>query len=424
MTSPWPRTTLGELFEIGAGKSVTPRARVGEPRHPFLRTSNVLWGRLALTDVDAMHFTPGEIQTKSLRRGDLLVCEGGAIGRAALWDGSLAECSFQNHLHRLRPRTSEVEPRFFMYYLQAGFTLLGIYEGAGNKTTIPNLSRSRLAALEVPRPGRAEQTTIAALLWKMQHALDVEEKVLCVLREHLASTVSQLFTHGLHDEPRRETEIGPLPGSWRVAPLAELAAFKPGRTPARARPEYWATGDHEVGTPWVAIADMVAHRQVLQTRERITATALDDVFHGRRSSRGTLVMSFKLTIGRVATLGVDAVHNEAIVSIRPTAAIHQKYLEYFLGQIDYAAYQDRAVKGNTLNMEKLARISIAVPPLAEQTEMAAIFEKLEQDIEIHEHKQAILRELFETLLHDLMTGAIRVTDLDLDTSNVCPTTLN
>jgi type I restriction enzyme S subunit len=138
-----------------------------------------------------MHFTPDELAAKSLQKGDLLVCEGGEIGRAAIWDGQIDRCGFQNHLHRLRRKTKDVIPAFFMYALQAGFTLHAQYEGAGNKTTIPNLSRSRLEALEVPRPEREEQLRIAAVLLKVQSAIEVEEKVIGVSRD--GGALNELF---------------------------------------------------------------------------------------------------------------------------------------------------------------------------------------------------------------------------------------
>ena len=85
----WPKKKIGELFYIGAGKSVTPAGRLGTRRFPFLRTANVFWGRIDLTALDAMNFSDEEIEMKSLRKGDLLVCEGGDIGRAAIWNGEV-----------------------------------------------------------------------------------------------------------------------------------------------------------------------------------------------------------------------------------------------------------------------------------------------------------------------------------------------
>ncbi len=85
---------------------------------PFLRTSNVLWGRIDLSTVDYMHFEEDEEQRLALKAGDLLVCEGGEIGRTAIWNGQIEPCYYQNHLHRLRSRRSDIEPVFYMYWME------------------------------------------------------------------------------------------------------------------------------------------------------------------------------------------------------------------------------------------------------------------------------------------------------------------
>ena len=171
MNEAWTWRPLGEMFEIGAGKTMSAAARNGPDKTPFLRTSNVLWDEIDLSSVDEMAIPDREFPAKLLRRGDLLVCEGGEIGRAAIWNGEVETMSFQNHLHRLRPIVEEVEPRFYVYFLQSAFTQLGIFEGAGNKTTIPNLSRSRLAGLEVPQPKIDEQLAIVAALSRVREAI-------------------------------------------------------------------------------------------------------------------------------------------------------------------------------------------------------------------------------------------------------------
>ena len=103
MNEAWTWRPLGELFEIGAGKTMSAAARKGVDKTPFLRTSNVLWDEIDLSSIDEMSIPDHELPPKLLRQGDLLVCEGGEIGRAAIWEGQVATMSFQNHLHRLRP---------------------------------------------------------------------------------------------------------------------------------------------------------------------------------------------------------------------------------------------------------------------------------------------------------------------------------
>ena len=193
MNDAWPWRPLGELFEIGAGKTMSAAARNGPDKIPFLRTSNVLWDEIDLSSVDEMSIPQHELPDKLLRPGDLLVCEGGEIGRAAIWNGEVGTMSFQNHLHRLRP-IEDVEPRFYVYFLQSAFTQLGIFEGAGNKTTIPNLSRSRLAALKVPQPPKREQQAIVQALAQVRKAVGFHRRKAALLEELFRSLLRILMT--------------------------------------------------------------------------------------------------------------------------------------------------------------------------------------------------------------------------------------
>ena len=194
MNDRWTWRPLGELFEIGAGKTMSAAARNGPDKTPFLRTSNVLWDEIDLSSVDEMSIPEHELPAKLLRPGDLLVCEGGEIGRAAIWNGEVETMSFQNHLHRLRPIVEDIEPRFYVYFLQCAFTQLGIFEGAGNKTTIPNLSRSRLAALEVPHPPLDDQQAISAALGRIRDAVRMQSRKRAVLNDLFSALLHQLVT--------------------------------------------------------------------------------------------------------------------------------------------------------------------------------------------------------------------------------------
>ena len=99
----WELVSIGNVFKIEQGLSLKGNLANDGEGTPFLRTSNVYWGRIELQIVSQMRLE-GEVPPhKLLRRGDLLVCEGGEIGRAAVWNGEMDECLFQNHLHRLRP---------------------------------------------------------------------------------------------------------------------------------------------------------------------------------------------------------------------------------------------------------------------------------------------------------------------------------
>lgn len=190
----WKWRPIGELFDIGAGKTMSAAARSGKDKTPFLRTSNVFWDRIDLTSLDEMWVPPHELPERLLLPGDLMVCEGGEIGRAAIWDGQIERVTFQNHLHRLRPKVEDVVPRFYVFFLESAFLQLGIFQGAGNKTTIPNLSRNRLAALKVPHPLKNEQEEIVEILGTVRQAMETQTRRMNLLTELYGGSLFRIMT--------------------------------------------------------------------------------------------------------------------------------------------------------------------------------------------------------------------------------------
>lgn len=208
MPEHWQVARVADLFNIQQGKAVSPKHRKGQRAMPFLRTANVHWCRIDVSLLDYMDFDEDEIERLALRHGDLLVCEGGDIGRTAMWEGQLPLCLYQNHLHRLRAKRSDVEPAFFMYWMQTAWTLLKVYSGTGNKTTIPNLSRSRLASFAVPFPPLHEQREIARILHAVDQKIAAEEQRKAAL-DVLFKTLLHLLMTGrirVKDLPLSETE--------------------------------------------------------------------------------------------------------------------------------------------------------------------------------------------------------------------------
>lgn len=126
-------------------------------------------------------------------------------------------------------------------------------------------------------------------------------------------------------EPITEEDIPfDIPKSWVWIRFGHLANYIMGKTPPRAEEQWWGTG-----CPWVSISDMPESGRITQTKESVTNSAVSEKFGGKIVQAGTLLMSFKLTVGRVSILDIDAVHNEAIISIYPFADeknIIQQYL--------------------------------------------------------------------------------------------------
>ncbi len=409
----WPLRPLGELFEIGAGKSMSAAARDGAVKTPFLRTSNVLWDEIDLTTVDEMAIPARELEGKLLQPGDLLVCEGGAIGRAAIWGGEMERVSFQNHLHRLRPRVEGVEPRFYVYFLLSAFTQLGIFEGAGNKTTIPNLSRNRLAALTIPQPEISEQRAIVSVLAQVHRGIRMHLQSERLSRELKRDTMSTLFTRGVREEPQKHTKIGSMPASWDSQPLVDLCEIRSGGTPRKSVSEFWA-GD----IPWVSGKDLKS--PVLD--DAIDHVSSEGVKAGSRIAPEGSVLLLVRGMGLAKDLPVAVISrpmafNQDIKALIP----HGENSGRLLRSAIYAAKQrllDKMVPSAhgtmTLNLNDVESFEVAWPGDPEEAaEIVAILDAIDRKIDLHRRKRAVLDELFKSLLHKLMTGEIRVADLDL-----------
>ena len=191
----WKPTPFSALFDIVQGFSLKRNLSENGQGVPFLRTSNVYWGRIELNTLSHMRIDPASIRDRDLKEGDLLVCEGGEIGRAAVWEGKGANITFQNHLHRLRPLDpGRIVPKFAMFWLEEGFLHRGIYEGAGNRTTIPNLSRARLGELSMPVPDLDEQRQIVAILDAIDRKIDLHRKKRAVLDDLFKALLHKLMT--------------------------------------------------------------------------------------------------------------------------------------------------------------------------------------------------------------------------------------
>ena len=413
MNQTWTRRPLGELFEIGGGKTMSRAARNGPDKKPFLRTSNVLWDEIDLSSVDEMSIPDHELPSKLLTRGDLLVCEGGEIGRAAIWNGEVETMSFQNHLHRLRPIEADVEPRFYVFFLQSAFTQLGLFEGAGNKTTIPNLSRSRLAALEVPQPSLSEQKAIIRLLSHIRRAMGVQEQSISLARELKLTAMRQLFSRGLRDEAQKETELGAMPESWDLVFIGDVFEIEQGLS----LKGNLANDGH--GTPFLRTSNVYWGNITLKTVSRMRLAG--DPPPQKLLCRGDLLVCEGGEIGRAAVWDGEienCLYQNHLHRLRPRDAVNTRprfavaWLEEgFKHRNAYEGAGNRTTIPN-LSRARLAELLIPHPPSNEQQEIITILAAIDRKINLHRRKREVLDDLFKALLHKLMTGEIRIADLD------------
>lgn len=172
--SNWSWAYIGDIFSHNAGKALNAKNQVGS-KHKYITTSNVYWDHFELDNLKEMYYTDEEVEKYSVKKGDLLVLEGGDIGRSAIWNLDVSYC-IQNHLHCLRPYLASSTNVKYYYYLMMLYKQIGAVNGKG--IAIQGLSANALHSIAVPVAPLAEQQRIVERLDKLLPLCDsLEEKL-------------------------------------------------------------------------------------------------------------------------------------------------------------------------------------------------------------------------------------------------------
>jgi type I restriction enzyme S subunit len=400
----WEVVRLGEVFEVKQGKQLSAKEnRDGKVLKPFLRTSNVLWNKIDLSEISYMPFSESEFKNLKLKKGDILVCEGGDVGRTAVWDGQIDEISYQNHLHRLRSVKDNINNYFFAYWMEYAITIKNLYHQNANRTTIPNLSSSRLKAFPIPLPPLEEQKAIANILSTVQNAIEKTEKVINATKQLKKSMMKHLFTYGavavdeIDKVKLKESEIGLIPEHWEVVRLGQVVKTIKGKkpkilskNPSKNSLPYLTAEYFRYGVPKQFVD--------IEVEKGLSICKKEDVILIWDGSAGQVFSGFEGVLASTMVKVIPVINN-----------LNKAYLYYFL--VTKSNYLNSQTTGSVIphiNKTVFLNLPISLPPLDEQQKIAKILTTIDQKIQAEEKKKIALRSLFKTLLHQLMTGKIRV----------------
>lgn len=419
----WTVAPLKRGFNVCLGKMLKTEATSPDDEYlPYLRAANIKWSGVDVADIKSMWFSPWEQQQLALKDGDLLISEGGDVGRSAIWAGEIEACYFQNSVNRVRP-IGENSTRF-AYYWMSLLKDKGFIDVLCNKSTIAHFTAEKVAAVPMALPPSEEQQAICLFLdreaSKIDGLISEQEKLIALLKEKRQAVISHAVTRGLNPNvPMKDSGIewlGEVPVHWSACPLKFISRIGNGSTPSRDNAEYWA----EAGFPWLN-SSVVNQDEVTEAQQFVTEAALKECHLPIVAPPAVLVgiTGQGKTRGMAAPLKFEATINQHLAYIKPNE--EHLLVAYLLRAIEMAYDHLRTESdgaGSTkgaITCDQLARLSIPLPPLEEQQ---AITEHLdaksrEFDTLSTEAQRGIdlLKERRSALISAAVTGKIDVRQL-------------
>ncbi len=312
---------------------------------------------------------------------------GAIIGRVLLIEADDSYV-FNQRTMRLRPKLF-VSSSYLHHAINSNHIHASIV-GLAKPGTQIYVNTDDVLNLRISIPDMDEQRAIATALSDVDALLAKLDQLIAKKRDLKQATMQQLLTG--------QTRLPGFSGAWQVKRLGDICTLEMGRTPSRANQSYWGQG-----YKWLSIADL-KEKVILVSNEEVTELAAKEM---KIIPKGTLLMSFKLSIGRLAFAGCDLFTNEAICSFNNLEA-NPNYLYYALSRIDFSLYGKQAVKGYTLNKASLKTVELSLPSPDEQTAIATVLSDMDAELATLQARRDKTHAIKQGMMQELLTGKIRL----------------
>ena len=372
MPDEWQVSSVGREFEIKLGKMLDAEKNVGVPK-PYLGNKAVQWGRIDYTDLPTVPMSHADLERFRLLKGDLLVCEGGEVGRAAIWEAPLEECYYQKALHRLRPLrgfNSQLMAAFLRRWADCG--LLANYV---TQTSIAHLPREKFMEVPIPVPPPPEQRAIVKALGDVDGLLGGLDRLISKKRDLKQAAMQQLLTG--------QTRLPGFHGEWEVSRLGDVAPLQRGfdlPNPLLKSGPY----------PVVYSNGILNHHVAFQVKGPGVVT-------GRSG-----------TIGKVTFVEGDFWPHNTSLWVTSFKGNDSKFVFYLYSSLGF----ERFASGSgvpTLNRNDAHAYQVQIPPTkAEQTAIAQVISDMDEELAALEQRRDKTRALKQAMMLELLTGRTRL----------------
>ena len=398
----WEKVRLGDVTDSCLGKMLDKEKNKGDYQ-PYLANVNVRWGEFNFDELPEMRFEAHEQERYGLEYGDLIVCEGGEPGRCAIWKNQIPNMKIQKALHRVRTHDCLDYCFLFYWFLLAGRQ--GVFEQYITGATIKHLPGDKLKSILIDLPPLSYQKRVAEILSAYDNLIENNQKQIKFLEEAAQRLYKEWFVDLRFPGHETTPIVDGMPKGW-IKDRADLFFdITIGKTPPRAESQWFVNNKN--GIQWVSISDMgKSGAYIFETVEGLTTEAVEK-YNVKIIPADTVLVSFKLTVGRVSITTENMCTNEAIAHFRVDKELRD-YTYLYLKSFEYDNL------GNTSAISKAVNSKIikAMPFIMPDKSTLINFERLIAPImnEIYNKSLQIkqLTEARDRLLPKLMSGEIEV----------------
>lgn len=361
MRKDWEYKKLGEVAISDLGKTLNKSKDTGT-LYPYLCAINILWDKIDLSTLKETRFEDDELERYTVKYGDLLVCEGGDTGRAAIWDKQ-ETMLYQNALHRIR-LNNEINSRFLLYYLWQ-LKLNGEIDAKYSKgVTIKHLVKSSLMSIPTPLPPKPTQLAIVAELDKINELIQLKKQQLKDYDQLAQSIFYEMFGDPVENEK-----------GWEVKKLGEIALEKmsygsgASAVPYNQKIRYIRITDiDELG----CLKKDIVSPNICEDKYLLSD---GDILFARSGATVGKTFLFKSTYGSCIYAGY-------LIRLRPnTQIVIPEYIYHYTKTHYYRSFiesNQRVVAQPNINAQQYSSLKLPLPPLPLQQQFAARIEAIER----------------------------------------------
>ena len=375
--------------------------------------------------VEKIQFDTGKIvfRKKKQTRTDLYLGEKGRLltskinfhqGAVAIItnEGKIAATTHYE-IYRVNEKKSDI--KFLWYYLRSPFFREIFYHEIKFAGFKKEANYKFIKNFKIPLPPLPEQCKIAKVLDKIQQASELQDRIIEQAKRLKKSLMQKLFTEGLYGEEQKKTKIGLIPKSWEVVRLGDDEILKETQYGLSVR------GKKEGKYPILRMNNLV---EGLISIDDLQFVDLDEkTFRKFKLEKGDILFnrtnSFEL-VGKTSIFHLDGnfVFASYLIRLKLNSEIIDPfffnfYFNWDVTQLRLKGLASRGVSQANISATKLKSFLIPLPPLEEQKQIAHILSIVDRKIEVEQKRKQVLKELFKTMIHTLMSGEIRLKEMEI-----------